>query len=204
MSTEDLIENEQRFRWWCFIVSFDVTIVEISVGFSRAPDPWHLKINLSDCYNFVLKIQLLRWNYWVSWGSVGCLQLSETKTVMALFHCMTRFRSLLEGIPLGTVPGTFLVPPQPRFQAYRYQNFFINHKLSVSLSVQVQTLLSLIVRSRSSESLMARRRRKKTYVYIHLNLLYFQSMSSVYIFTLVSVLLQLKTIWSNKCTSRLY
>ncbi len=163
MSTEDLIENEQRFRWWCFIVSSEVTIVEISVGFSRAPDPWHLKINLSDCYNFVLKIQLLRWNCWVSWGSVGCLQLSETKTVMALFHCMIRFGSLLEGIPLGTVPGTFLVPPQPRFQAYRYQNFFINHKLSVSLSVQVQTFLSLIVRSRSSESLMARRRRKKTW-----------------------------------------
>ncbi len=37
---------------------------------------------------------------------------------------------------------------------------------------------------------------------VTLNLLYFQSMFSVYIFA--SVLLQLKTIWSNKCTSRLY
>ncbi len=44
----------------------------------------------------------------------------------------------------------------------------------------------------------------KSFMYIHLNLLYFQSMSSVYIFTFVCVLLQLKTIWSNKCTSRLY
>ncbi len=41
---------------------------------------------------------------------------------MALFHCMVRhgtvrYGSLLGGFPLGTVPGTFLVPPQPRFQA---------------------------------------------------------------------------------------
>ncbi len=34
----------------------------------------------------------------------------------------------------------------------------------------------------------------KSLMYILLNLLYFQSMSSVYIFTFVSVLLQLKTI----------
>ncbi len=37
----------------------------------------------------------------------------------------------------------------------------------------------------------------KSLMYILLNLLYFQIMSSVYIFTFVSVLLQLKTIWSN-------
>ncbi len=30
-----------------------------------------------------------------------------------------RYGSLLAGFPLGTVPGTFLVPPQPRFQANR-------------------------------------------------------------------------------------
>ncbi len=35
---------------------------------------------------------------------------------MALFHCMVRqgtvrYGSLLGGFPLGTVPGTFLVPP---------------------------------------------------------------------------------------------
>ncbi len=46
------------------------------------------------------------------------------KSLMALFHCMVRhgtvrYGSLLGGFPLGTVPGTFLVPPQPRFQASR-------------------------------------------------------------------------------------
>ncbi len=45
-------------------------------------------------------------------------------SLMALFHCMVRhgtvrYSSLLGGFPLGTVPGTFLVPPQPRFQAIR-------------------------------------------------------------------------------------
>ncbi len=40
------------------------------------------------------------------------------------------------------------------------------------------------------------------YITLLLNLLYFQGMFSVYIFTFV--LLQLKTIWLNKCTSRLY
>ncbi len=45
----------------------------------------------------------------------------------------------------------------------------------------------------------------KSLMYILLNLLYFQNMSSVYIFTVcICVLLQLKTIWSNKCNSRLY
>ncbi len=43
---------------------------------------------------------------------------------MALFHCMVRhgtvqYGSLLGGFPLGTVPGTFLVPPRPGFQAIR-------------------------------------------------------------------------------------
>ncbi len=45
----------------------------------------------------------------------------------------------------------------------------------------------------------------KSLMYILLNLLYFQSMSSVYIFTFcMCVLLQLKTILSKKCNSRLY
>ncbi len=44
--------------------------------------------------------------------------------LMALFHCMVRhgtvqYGSILGGFPLGTVPGTFLVPPRPRFQASR-------------------------------------------------------------------------------------
>ncbi len=34
-------------------------------------------------------------------------------------HGTVRYGSLLGGFPLGTVPGTFLVPPQPRFQANR-------------------------------------------------------------------------------------
>ncbi len=45
-------------------------------------------------------------------------------TFMALLHCMVRhgtvwYGSLLGGFPLGTVPGTFLVPPRPGFQAIR-------------------------------------------------------------------------------------
>ncbi len=34
-------------------------------------------------------------------------------------HGTARFGSLLGGFPLGTVPGTFLVPPRPGFQAIR-------------------------------------------------------------------------------------
>ncbi len=51
-------------------------------------------------------------------------------SVMALFHCMVRYSSLSGGFPTktarggtkkvpGTVPGTFLVPPRPGFQAIR-------------------------------------------------------------------------------------
>ncbi len=41
--------------------------------------------------------------------------------LMAIFHCMVwqstvQYGSLLGGFPLGTVPGTFFVPPRPRFQ----------------------------------------------------------------------------------------
>ncbi len=34
-------------------------------------------------------------------------------------HGTARYGSLLGGFPLGTVPGTFLVPPWPGFQAIR-------------------------------------------------------------------------------------
>ncbi len=57
--------------------------------------------------------------------AIGSLmQTADINSVMALFHCMVRhgtvrYGSLLGGFPLGTVPGTFLVPPQPRFQASR-------------------------------------------------------------------------------------
>ncbi len=34
-------------------------------------------------------------------------------------HGTVRYGSLLGGFPLGTVPGTFLVPPRPGFQAIR-------------------------------------------------------------------------------------
>jgi len=50
--------------------------------------------------------------------------LLRLSTLLVLFHCMVRhgtvrYGSLLGGFPLGTVPGTFLVPPQPRFHAIR-------------------------------------------------------------------------------------
>ncbi len=64
----------------------------------------------------------------------------------------------------------------------------------------------LLVDSRGADPVRAwwRDVEGKSLMYILLNLLYFQSMSSIYIFTFVCVLLQLKTIWSNTCTSRLY
>ncbi len=53
-----------------------------------------------------------------------CRLLSPTwkiRTPIGAFplHGTARYGSLLGGFPLGTVPGTFLVPPQPRFQAIR-------------------------------------------------------------------------------------
>ncbi len=168
---------------------------------------------------------------------------------MALFHCMVRhgmvrYGSLLGGFPLGTVPGTFLVPPQPRFQAIRTvtktwrvnsadywlagenshycitelmtwdpplqpdpldlnqhsqrwigrsfcfnkRTFCINRKMSVSFSFEeVQTFLSLIGEERIQWELDGANAEGKSLMYILLNLLYFQSMSSVYICTFVSV-----------------
>ncbi len=67
----------------------------------------------------------------------------------------------------------------------------------MSLSVEeVQTFLSLIAEERIQRELDGTDAEGKSLMYITLllNLLYFQSMFSVYIFTSVSVLLQLKTI----------
>ncbi len=68
-------------------------------------------------------------------------------------------------------------------------HFCINHKIAVSLSVEeVQTFLSLIAEERIQWELDGTTpKEKKSLMYILLNLLYFQSMSSVYIFTSVSV-----------------
>ncbi len=59
--------------------------------------------------------------------SEGMREFEEEDALMALFHCMVRhgtvqYGSLLQGFPLGTVPGTFLVPPRLRFQAIRTVN----------------------------------------------------------------------------------
>ncbi len=168
---------------------------------------------------------------------------------------------------LYLVPGTFLVPPQPRFQASRTvtktwrvnsvdhwlagenrhycvtelatrdpplqsypldlnqhsqrrigRNFCLNKRTFLHQPQNSSVVVCwgstdvLLVDSRgewvrgSSESLMARRRRKKPYVY---NVTFELAIFSEYVFCLyfyvcICVLLQLKTIWSNKCTSRLY
>ncbi len=60
--------------------------------------------------------------------------------------------------------------------------------MSVSFSVEeVQTFLSLIAEERIQRELDGANAEGKSLMYILLNLLYFQSMSSVYIFTIVSV-----------------
>ncbi len=60
------------------------------------------------------------------WLSAHFLKLNGNKTedlLMALFHCMVRFGTVhFWGVfhwVLYLVPGTFLVPPQPRFQVIR-------------------------------------------------------------------------------------
>ncbi len=54
------------------------------------------------------------------------LRYGAESGLMALFHCMVRHGTVRYGSLLGVfhwvlylVPGTFLVPPQPRFQASR-------------------------------------------------------------------------------------
>ncbi len=174
-------------------------------------------------------------------------------------HGTVRYGSLLGGFPLGTVPGTFLVPPRPGFQAIRTvtktwhvtsaDHWLAGKKSSLlrhwtcdtrpidpldlnqhsqrrsgrSICFNKRTFLYqpqnssvvvcwgstdvLLVDSRGADPARAwwRDAEGKSLVYILLNLLNFQSMSSVYICTFcMCVLLQLKTIWPNKCTSRLY
>ncbi len=172
-------------------------------------------------------------------------------TLVALFHCMVqhgtvRYGSLLGGFPLGTVPGTFLVPPQPSFPAIRtvtktvritdwLERIVITASLNVWHDTQPLDLnqhsqrrigRSFLYQPQNSSVVVCwgstdvplvynrgadpardwwRNAEGKSLMYILLNLLYFQNMSSVYIFTFcMCVLLQLKTIWSNKCTSKLY
>ncbi len=94
MSTEDLIENETTFRW-CFIVSFDVTIVEISVGFSRAPDPWLLNI----IFCFIAIIVSLRC---ISYGKICMAGL----VMLAISYCHKHiyFWELRFSIPVLAAP----------------------------------------------------------------------------------------------------
>ncbi len=165
---------------------------------------------------------------------------------------------------LYLVPGTFLVPPQPRFQASRTvtktwrvnsadhwlavenrhycvtelatrdpplqsypldlnqhsqrrigRNFCLNKRTFLHQPQNSSVVVCwgstdvLLVDSRGADPVRAwwREAEGKSLMYITLllNLLYFQSMFSVYICTFcICGLLQLKTIWSNKCTSRLY
>ncbi len=53
----------------------------------------------------------------------GAKRLKPVRPLMALFHCMVRYGTVhFWGVfhwVLYLVPGTFLVPPQPRFQASR-------------------------------------------------------------------------------------
>ncbi len=165
---------------------------------------------------------------------------------------------------LYLVPGTFLVPPQPRFQAsltvtktWRVNstdhwlagenrhycvtelatrdpplqpypldlNQHSQWRIGRNLCLNKRTFLhqpqnsSVVVCWGSSDVLLVDSRgadpvrawwhdaegKSLMYITLLLNLLNFQSMFSVYICTFcIGVLLQLKTIWSNKCTSRLY
>ncbi len=187
---------------------------------------------------------------------------------MALFHCMVRhgtvrYGSLLGGFPLGTVPGTFLVPPWLRFQAIRTvtktwrvnstdhwlagenrhycvtelatrdpplqpypldlnqhsqrrigHNFvknkrtFLHQPQNSSVVVCWGSSDVPLVDSRGADPVRAWWRdaegKSLMYITLLLNLLYFQSVFGLYFYLCMCVLLQLKTIWSNKCTSRLY
>ncbi len=165
--------------------------------------------------------------------------------------------------PLGTVPGTFLVPPQPRFQANRTvtktwrvnstdhwlagenrlycvtelvtrdppvqpypldlnqhsqrrsgRNFCLNKR---TFLYQPQIICFIVcwgssdvplVDSRGADPVRAwwRDAEGKSLIY---NVTFELAISSEYVFCLyfylcICVLLQLKTIWPNKCTSRLY
>ncbi len=170
-------------------------------------------------------------------------------------HGTTRYGSLLGGFPLGTVPGTFLVPPQPRFQAIRTvtktwrvnstdhwlagenHHYCINElatwdpldlnqhsqrRSGRSFCFNKRTFLHQpqiicfivcwgssdvpLVDSRGADPARAwwQRRRKKPYVYTFELAIFSEYVFCLYFYLCICVLLQLKTIWSNKCTSRLY
>ncbi len=63
-----------------------------------------------------------------------------------------------------------------------------------------------LVDSRGADPVRAwwRRRRKKPYVYTFELAIFSEYVFCLYFYLCICVLLQLKTIWSNKCTSRLY
>ncbi len=162
---------------------------------------------------------------------------------------------------LYLVPGTFLVPPQPRFQAYRTitetwrvnsvdhwmagenRHYCVNElatwdpplqpdpldlnqhsqrQIGRSFCFNKRTFLHQpqiicfvvcwggtdpLVDSRGADPVRAWWRDAEgiSLMYILLNLLYFSEyVFCLYFFLCICVLLQLKTIWSNKCTSRLY
>ncbi len=90
---------------------------------------------------------------------------------------------------------------------FNKRTFCINHKLSVSLSVEeVQTFLSLIAKERIQRELDGATPKEKA-LCIYIWTCYIFRVSYVfclYFYLCICVLLQLKTIWSNKCTSRLY
>ncbi len=69
----------------------------------------------SFCMNYCINAAWHGGNLW------HCSGVMEDQVSFGAFplHGTVRFVSLLGGFPLGTVPGTFLVPRQPRFQAIR-------------------------------------------------------------------------------------
>ncbi len=83
---------------------------------------------------------------------------------------------------------------------------FLHQPQNSSVVVEVQTFLSLIAEERIQRELDGATPKEKPYVY---NVTFELAIFTEYVFCLyfylcICVLLQLKTIWSNKCTSRLY
>ncbi len=172
-------------------------------------------------------------------------------------HGTVQYGSLLGGFPLGTLPGTFLVPPRPRFQAIRTvtktwrvnstdhwlagenrhycvtelatrdpplqpypldlnqhsqrrigRNFCLNKRTFLhqpqNSSVVVlrkykrNETISLIAEEWIQREINEATRNEKA---LCISLEY---VCCLYFYLCICVLLQLKTIWSNKCTSRLY
>ncbi len=77
--------------------------------------------------------------------------------------------------------------------------FCINHKIAVSLSVEeVQMFLSLIAEERIQREINGATPNEKALC------IFLEYVFCLYFYLCICVLLQLKTIWLNKCTSRLY